>query len=449
MHRLIFHTLLALYVASLSPIALKAQDSQGLTLDMAIEQALQENIEIKNAKLEIVDAEYLIVERRAWGLPQISANVNFQQYFQVPKQPLPEPFVLLIQSLNPGQEVNREASFFLKNNFSPTVSAETVLFDGTYFTGLQAARAYKKYAMREFETKIKQVTESVTDAYLPVVLLQENIQLLEKNIESLQKIVEETQALFENGFVEKLDVDRQLLSLANLEVEYDNLKHQYEGALNGLKLTIGIPQSTSLGIESELEDLMLSDIEQWQSEKPIVEVRPEFQLAQTGIELNEMNVKNFRAGYLPSIRLFGSYSQNYQGDNFKDGFWAPTGVFGFRVNIPIFDGLDKKAKIGRAKIDLEQAQNQMYQLKNLIHVEVETGKEALIGAQKRYDNQLSNFELAERIYETTLIKYKEGVGSSLEIIQAEQSLYDTQRNYLNALYDYVKAGLDLKYALGK
>lgn len=449
MHRLIFHTLLALYVASLSPIALKAQDSQGLTLDMAIEQALQENIEIKNAKLEIVDAEYLIVERRAWGLPQISANVNFQQYFQVPKQPLPEPFVLLIQSLNPGQEVNREASFFLKNNFSPTVSAETVLFDGTYFTGLQAARAYKKYAMREFETKIKQVTESVTDAYLPVVLLQENIQLLEKNIESLQKIVEETQALFENGFVEKLDVDRQLLSLANLEVEYDNLKHQYEGALNGLKLTIGIPQSTSLGIESELEDLMLSDIEQWQSEKPIVEVRPEFQLAQTGIELNEMNVKNFRAGYLPSIRLFGSYSQNYQGDNFKDGFWAPTGVFGFRVNIPIFDGLDKKAKIGRAKIDLEQAQNQMYQLKNLIHVEVETGKEALIGAQKRYDNQLSNLELAERIYETTLIKYKEGVGSSLEIIQAEQSLYDTQRNYLNALYDYVKAGLDLKYALGK
>lgn len=449
MHRLIFHTLLALYVASLSPIALKAQDSQGLTLDMAIEQALQENIEIKNAKLEIIDADYLIVERRAWGLPQINANVNFQQYFQVPKQPLPEPFVLLIQSLNPGQEVNREASFFLKNNFSPTVSAETVLFDGTYFTGLQAARAYKKYAMREFETKIKQVTKSVTDAYLPVVLLQENIQLLEKNIESLQKIVEETQALFENGFVEKLDVDRQLLSLANLEVEYDNLKHQYEGALNGLKLTIGIPQSTSLGIESELEDLMLSDIEQWQSEKPIVEVRPEFQLAQTGIELNEMNVKNFRAGYLPSIRLFGSYSQNYQGDNFKDGFWAPTGVFGFRVNIPIFDGLDKKAKIGRAKIDLEQAQNQMYQLKNLIHVEVETGKEALIGAQKRYDNQLSNLELAERIYETTLIKYKEGVGNSLEIIQAEQSLYDTQRNYLNALYDYVKAGLDLKYALGK
>lgn len=449
MHRLIFHTLLALYVASLSPIALKAQDSQGLTLDMAIEQALQENIEIKNAKLEIIDADYLIVERRAWGLPQINANVNFQQYFQVPKQPLPEPFVLLIQSLNPGQEVNREASFFLKNNFSPTVSAETVLFDGTYFTGLQAARAYKKYAMREFETKIKQVTKSVTDAYLPVVLLQENIQLLEKNIESLQKIVEETQALFENGFVEKLDVDRQLLSLANLEVEYDNLKHQYEGALNGLKLTIGIPQSISLGIESELEDLMLSDIEQWQSEKPIVEVRPEFQLAQTGIELNEMNVKNFRAGYLPSIRLFGSYSQNYQGDNFKDGFWAPTGVFGFRVNIPIFDGLDKKAKIGRAKIDLEQAQNQMYQLKNLIHVEVETGKEALIGAQKRYDNQLSNLELAERIYETTLIKYKEGVGNSLEIIQAEQSLYDTQRNYLNALYDYVKAGLDLKYALGK
>lgn len=449
MHRLIFYALFVPIVALLSVGKLMAQNPPALTLEMAIEQALRENIEIKNAKLEIVDADYLIVERRAWGLPQISANINFQQYFQVPKQPLPEPFVLLIQSLNPDQEVNREASFFLKNNFSPTVSAETVLFDGTYFVGLQAARAYKKYALREFETKVKQVKESVTDAFLPAVLLRENIQLLEKNIESLQKIVKETQALFENGFVEKLDVDRQLLSLANLEVEYDNLKHQYEGALNGLKLSIGLPQSTPLNIESDLEDLILVEFDQWKSEKPMVEVRPEFQLAQTGIELNEMNVKNFKAGYLPSIRLFGSYSQNYQGDNFKDGFWAPTGVFGFRVNVPIFDGLDKKAKIGRAKIDLEQAQNQLHQLKNLVNVEVENGKEVLIGAQKRYDNQLSNLELAKRIYETTLIKYKEGVGSSLEIIQAEQSLYATQRNYLNAIFDYVKAGLDLKYALGK
>ena len=449
MRRLIFFALLLSFVNFLSTGELLAQESSNFTLEKAIEQALQENIEIKNAKLEIVDADYLIVERRAWGLPQISANINFQQYFQVPKQPLPEPFVLLIQSLNPGQEVNREASFFLKNNFSPTISAETVLFDGTYFVGLQAARTYKKYALREFETKVKQVKESVTDAYLPVVLLQENILLLEKNIESLQKIVQETQILFENGFVEKLDVDRQLLSLANLEVEHDNLKHQFEGALNGLKLAIGLPQQTPLSIGSDLEDLILPEFDQWKTEKSMVESRPEFQLAQTGIELNEMNVKNFKAGYLPSIRLFGSYSQNYQGDNFKDGFWAPTGVFGFRVNVPIFDGLDKKAKIGRAKIDLEQAQNQLYQLKNLVNVEVENGKEILIGAQQRYDNQLSNLELANRIYETTLIKYKEGVGSSLEIIQAEQSLYATQRNYLNALFDYVKAGLDLKYALGK
>ncbi len=449
MHRLIFYALLVPYVVLFFSGQLKAQDSPTFTLEEAIALALQENTEIKNAKLEIVDAEYLIIERRAWGLPQISANVNFQQYFQVPKQPLPEPFVLLIQSLNPGQEVNREASFFLKNNFSPTISAETVLFDGTYFVGLQAARAYKKYALNEYDTKVKQVKESVTDAFLPAILLRENISLLEKNIESLQKIVQETQVLFENGFVEKLDVDRQLLSLANLEVEHDNLKHQFEGALNGLKLAIGLPQQTPLGIESDLERLILPEFDQWKSEKSNMEVRPEYQLAQTGIELNEMNVKNFKAGYLPSIRLFGSYSQNYQGDNFKDGFWAPTGVFGFRVNVPIFDGLDKKAKIGRAKVDLEQAQNQIDQLKNLVNVEVENAKEILNGAQKRYENQLSNLELAKRIYETTLIKYKEGVGSSLEIIQAEQSLYATQRNYLNALFDYVKAGFDLKYALGK
>ena len=94
---------------------LTAQEVATMDLKEAIDFSLRENKELKEARLKLADANELIIERRAWGLPQVTANVNFQRYLKVPKQPLPEAFVQLIQSLNPGQEVNREASFFLKN----------------------------------------------------------------------------------------------------------------------------------------------------------------------------------------------------------------------------------------------------------------------------------------------------------------------------------------------
>jgi outer membrane protein TolC len=118
------------------------------------------------------------------------------------------------------------------------------------------------------------------------------------------------------------------------------------------------------------------------------------------------------------------------------------------MSIPIFDGLDKKAKIQRAKLELEKSNIQLQILKDLVAMEASNAKENIANTQRRFDQQKKNLELAEKIYHTTQIKYKEGVGSSLEVNQAEQMLYDSQRNYLQSLYDLVSAGFQLKKALG-
>lgn len=421
---------------------LTAQEVATMDLKEAIDFSLRENKELKEARLKLADANELIIERRAWGLPQVTANLNFQRYLKVPKQPLPEAFVQLIQSLNPGQEVNREASFFLKNNFTPSLSIETIVFDGSYFVGLQAARAYKGFVEKEFQVKVKEIKDRVTDAYLPVLLLQKNEELLLANIQNLTKIVGETKQLYENGFVESLDLDRQLLSLANLEVEFEAIKTTKKVALNALKMTMGFPMGEDLALEGNLEEMMIVDMDN-------TSFRPEIPFAESGIEMNEWNIKNLQSGYLPSLRAFGSLSQNYQGNTFEDGFWAPTTVAGLRMSIPIFDGLDKKAKIQRARLELEKSNIQLQILKDIVELETTNARENIANAQRRLDQQKKNLSLAERIYQTTQVKYKEGVGSSLEVNQAEQMLYDSQRNYLQALYDLVSAGFQLKKALGQ
>jgi outer membrane protein len=421
---------------------LKSQDVVTMDLLEAIDFSLRENKELKEARLKLADANEVIIERTPWGLPQVTANVNFQRYLKVPKQPLPEAFVQLIQSLNPGEEVNREASFFLKNNFTPSLAIETILFDGSYFVGLQAAKAYKVFVEKEFQVKVKEIKDRVTDAFLPVLLLEKNEQLLLANIQNLTKIVGETQQLYENGFVESLDLDRQLLSLANLEVEFEAIKTSKKVALNALKMTMGFPLGEDLALEGNLEEMLIVDMEN-------IPLRPEIPLAESGITMGEWNIKNLQSGYLPSLRAFGSMSQNYQGNTFDDGFWAPTTVAGIRMSIPIFDGLDKKAKIQRARLDLEKSNIQLQILKDLVALETTNARENITNAQRRFEQQKKNLSLAERIYQTTQVKYKEGVGSSLEVNQAEQMLYDSQRNYLQALYDLVSAGFQLKKALGQ
>jgi len=177
--------------------------------------------------------------------------------------------------------------------------------------------------------------------------------------------------------------------------------------------------------------------------------RPEVALIDQAIRMSELNVKLNKAGYLPSLRAFGTVQQQYQGDDFETGFWAPAAFVGLNLNVPIFDGLNKKAKIQRARLELEKTRNQREELLRGIRLEVATAQTNYRSASERLERQQQNLELAERIYETAQIKYREGVGSSLEVTQAEQSLYSTQSNYMQALYDMLLAKERLEMALGE
>jgi outer membrane protein TolC len=176
--------------------------------------------------------------------------------------------------------------------------------------------------------------------------------------------------------------------------------------------------------------------------------RPEIGLANAGIELQDLNVEVNKQAFLPTLRGSVVYQQQYQGDNFSDGFWAPTSFVGLNLNVPIFDGFGKKATVQRARLEREKVINQRQDLQRSIRMEVHNARIEYLNARRTLDGQSKNLDLARRIYETTQIKYREGVGSSLEVNQAEQSLYQTQSNYLQSLYNLVTARFALNRALG-
>ena len=439
----------AILLGLLIPLSTQAQESIQLTLQEAIDYAWQNSNEMKNAQLNIVDAEERIIENRAIGIPQLSGEVGYQRYLQVPAQALPDAFVDFLSAQNPNEPVSREVSFFLKNNFNAALTLDALVFDGSYITALKAARVYREYVSSELQVKRREVRNSVIDAYLPVLLLDKNLEILASNVSNLETLYNETKALYTEGFAEQLDVDRLELSLANLKVEQENLSRQKEIATEVLKFALNAKNVANIAVTEDLESIA-ADV----SEEDLVGdintlQRPEVGFVDKGIELNDLNIELNKMGYYPKVRAFASYTQTYQSNTREDGFWAPNALVGVNVQVPIFDGWDKKAKIERAKITKEISMNQKDDIERSIYLEVNNARKVYQTATKSLESQKKNLDLAERIYNTTQIKYREGVGSSIEVNQAEQSLYTSQANYIQALYDLTVAKFNLRTALGK
>lgn len=416
-----------------------------MSLQEAIDYAMQNNPEIVNAKLALDDADAQIKERLSIGLPKVDGTLEFNHYPQVPQQALPDAFA---QALGlPADETN-EVSFLLKNNFTAGINASSLVFDGTYFTALKAVRLLKEFTQLELYAKENEVQNNVMDAYLPSLLIIETDKTLTKNIGNLEKILFETKEIYKAGFAEQLDVDRLELSLANLITEKEALVQQKEIAINALKFVLAYPTDQELYLEDNIETLLVESNESKLTGEINHYNRPEFKVAEVGLKLGELNIEQFERGYWPNLLAFGGYQFQYQGDNFSNGFWAPTFVLGARVNVPIFDGFQKRAQKDRATIALEQNINSKNILESLITLEVTNARKQYMLAKDKLESQERNLALAEKIHNTTQIKYKEGVGSSLEVSQSEQSLYQTQQNRIQAMFDLLRAKVALDQALG-
>lgn len=426
-------------------VSMMAQDPKPMSLEEAISYAMENNIAIKNSQINIADAEEQIIERRAFGLPRLNGTVGYNYFLQIPSSLVPAQFF----DPTAPEGTFEKLAFGTRNDLQLGLSASSMVFDGSYFVGLRAARAYRRYVDKEMVAKKQDVRNAVTEAYLPALLLQESRKTIERNISNLQKLLDETKALYREGFVEQLDVDRLELSLANLNTELYTLDRQAELAYNVLKFQMGFPQEETIVASDAIEALLVPATAEEMGEDINFQKRPEYQVLNLGKELNSLNIELNKAGYLPSLGAFANYQQSAQGNNlFKDPVWIPTFVVGFSLNIPIFDGFEKRAKVNRAKLDLVVVENQQKELENAITLEVRNARTGYISAQSRVDAQRKNLLLAEKIYETTQIKYREGVGSSLELVQAEQSLFSSQQNYIQATFDLLLAKTNLNKALG-
>lgn len=427
-------------IALLVPFALFAQ-SQPFSLQEAMEYGLKNNAQIQSAELDVQDAQITVNNRIASGLPQVDASIDYQNFFKLPTSLIPAEFF----GGEPGQFI--PVQFGTEQNMTAQISASQLLFNGAWLVGISAAKEYAALVQKQSRLAETEVKKNVETAYYSVLIAKEFEKLLQKNIDNLNAVFFEVSEMQKQGFVESIDVDRLTMSKITLEGQLENASRQTQMANNFLKYSMGIDMATNI----ELTDTLGSITEVNMSGTNYLS-RPEFSILQSTVTLNELNVKVNKAMYLPTLVAYGSYSQNAQRNsfNFLDGDeeWFETGLFGLTLSIPVFSGMERRTGVQAAEIALQKAQLQQQNATQGILLEVEKAKTDYLNAENDFNVQKQNIELAQRIYNTALIKYREGVGSSLELNNAESTLYQAQGNYVSAMFALLNAKTALNKSLG-
>jgi len=441
---------------------LSAQDQ--FSLEQAVGYGLSHHSNMKMNDLDYLSAEQTIRGFKSTGMPKVNGGIDYSYYLAVPTQPVvdfisPSIYNVLFQeNVIPERALAApetfKFSFVQPNVLTANIGASIQLFDGTYIYGLKAAKLYKELIKKERIQSEQMITSKVTKAYMSILIAEKNKEVISQNIKVLEKSLSDIKIVYQNGFAESLDVDRMQLSLETLQTQIENLDQMIQLSYNLLKFQMNYPIDLNIVVTDNLDSMVKQiKVDEITIDGPIdMSRRAEFGVIEASQQLNELDFKRTKAGFLPSANAFVNFQEslqrNYLFDNNEIG-WLPTAVAGISIKAPIYDGGMKKAQMENIKLKMNKTDLQKQDLERLITLQVRNSQRSIINAKNIVDNSKKNLKLSKRIYDKTKIKFKEGIGSSIEVTQAEADLYQAQGNYINALYDLLIAKTDYNLALAK
>ncbi|GAA4294893.1 TolC family protein [Nibribacter koreensis] len=418
---------------------------QVLTLQQAIALATNNNISIQSAQLDEESAEYKIRETKGSGLPQISGVGQLSVYPSIPTQLIPNVFQGKPEELIPVQ-------FGTKYNANGGLELSQLIFSKSYFVGLEAAATTRDlYRLRTQMTQ-EDVIYNVSSAYLRALQTKEQFNTIAANYNRLVQLEKILQLQYKNDFAKKVDVNRITVNKTNLENQRQTLESAYQQQKNALSFFMGVP----LGQDFELSDSTALPATLAISTPNVQEIlgqRVDYQLLQTQKKLYGLNVENIKGRRFPTLAGFGQYTYQAQRRefNFFDTSqpWFNTFVLGVRLNIPIFDGFQRKYQIRQAQIEEQKADLSIRNLSLNTELGLANTVKQIQSSELAIESSERNVRMAQEVYNTTNSLYKEGLSPLTDLLEAEVTLREAQTNLNNERLRFKIAQLDHLRARGE
>ncbi|MES1225960.1 MAG: TolC family protein, partial [Bacteroidota bacterium] len=330
------------------------------------------------------------------------------------------------------------------------ISATQLLFDGSYIAGLQASHTYEDLSVRKTSATKIETAVAVAKAYYGVLVGIERLALINQNVERLKKLRGDIKLTYETGLAEKLDFDRVDLTYNNLVVQQINTQRLVDLSYSLLKFQMGMDAQTKIELTDKLD---LSRLENTAlPDSADVTKRIEYSIWQTSHRLQELDLKRYKSAYYPSLVAFGNFSTSGYRDEFdfldSKRSWYPATIIGFKLTVPIWDGLQRSNRVKQSKMELQKLEYEKENLVNAVDFEYSNSKTNLENNMALLETNKQTREIAAEIVRASQVKYNNGVGSSLDVMDAESALKEAETNYYSALYSAIVSKIELEKALG-
>lgn len=431
--------LLVIFTSLCVLVPVKAQDV--LTLEECLRLGIENNLSLESSRNEIRKGEHTLSENRAKLLPQINAVAGFNDNFNPP--------VSVTDGSAYGNPYNVTKT--LQYNASAGIQLQMPLYNQTVYTAVDIARTMNELNRLSYEKAREDLILQISKMYYLSQNTAEQIALIKENISRLNELSNITQAFYDNGMAMEVDVKRVNINLENQRVQYDNAQSMLTQHLNLLKYVIDYPADKEIALipvdTENTTSVSLTGLDNNQYE---------LQLLQSKQKLAEQQRKMIGHGYIPSLSLTGSWMYSAYTDKAKNWFhsgpsnhWYNSSGIGLTLRIPIFDGLDKRAKMKKAKIEIENAKLSYENALKNMQTQYLNATNELMNSQRNFRKQKDNYLLAEDVYQVTTDRYREGIASMTEVLQDEMRMSEAQNNYINAHYNYQVANLSLLKLTGQ
>ncbi len=419
---------------------------QSFSLEQAVEYALKNHSNVKNAIIDEQIAKKKVAEITGIGLPQISGSIDVKDFLDIPTQVIPA------EAFGGPPGTYSEAQFGIQYQAMGGIEVSQLLFSGDYFLGLVASKVYVELSTHNVNRTKIETAVAVSKAYYTVLVNQDRMELMDANIKRVKTAMGGVQGLAHYGFAEKIDYDRLKVTYNNLLTEKQKLARLLEVGTFLLKYQMGLDVNQPISLTDQLDNYSFDVADSTENTSTAFTKRAEFNILNTQLKLDKLELKRNRLSFIPSAHLYGSFSKNGFNNKFdflnSQQIWYPTSVIGGTIKVPIFTGTQQHAKTQQAKLNVEKAENTLRDLENAIALEIANAKTNLINATSSLEHQKKNIEIATEVVRITKIKFEQGVGTNLEIVSAEEALKESQINYYNTLYEAIIAKIDYDKAVG-
>ena len=424
-----------------------AANAQSFSLKQAVDYAISHQVQVKNSQIDLQNASAKINEIKAMGLPQVNGSLALTNNLILQRVFIPA------RIFNPAAAEGEliAAKFGVDNSGFANVGLSQLVFDGSYLLGLKASSVYKDLAVKSVTQSKQQVAENVTKAYYGILVNEKRMGLLSLNLARLDTLLKETRELNKQGFVEKIDVQRLDVQANNLRTEVENVNRLQELSYSLLKFQMGYPMEEPIKVTESLEKIELATFNTNIASEFSYANRIEYSILQTQENLAELDLKSIKAGYLPRLLLNANYGYNAGANAFGDLVnkpWFDNAAITVALQIPIFDGFSKKYKAVQSANNLQKVRQSYGLLKSSIDLQRSQASITMKNALESMKEQKANLDLANEISRVTRVKYQQGVGSNLEVLNAESSIKESQANYFTALYNALIAKVEVEKANG-